>query len=82
MRDLDQLIKRAEQVLEHLEAILPPRLPAPDWEAVPAYRWRKRNGRGFLQQVTHPHRIRLADLQGSTSRFAWSNRIPGSSSKG
>jgi predicted AAA+ superfamily ATPase len=64
MRDLDQLIKRAEQVLEHLEAILPPRLPAPDWEAVPAYRWRKRNGRGFLQQVTHPHRIRLADLQG------------------
>jgi predicted AAA+ superfamily ATPase len=64
MRDLDQLIKRAQQVLERLEAALPPKLPAPDWKAVPAYRWRKRNGRGFLQQVTHPHQIRLADLQG------------------
>jgi hypothetical protein len=64
MSDLDRLIKRAEQVLERLEAALPPKLPAPDWKAALAYRWRKRNGRGFLQPVTHPHRIRLADLQG------------------
>ncbi len=64
MSDLDRLIKRAEQVLEHLEAVLPPKLPATDWKAALAYRWRKRNGRGFLQPVTHPHRIRLADLQG------------------
>ena len=64
MSDLDRLIKRAEQVLERLEAALPPKLPAPDWTAALAYRWRKRNGRGFLQPVTHPHRIRLTDLQG------------------
>jgi len=64
MSDLDRLIKRAEQVLERLEAALPPKLPAPDWKAALAYRWRKRNGRGFLQAVTHPHKIRLADLQG------------------
>lgn len=64
MSDLDRLIKRAEQVLERLEAALPPKLPAPDWKAALAYRWRKRNGRGALQPVTHPHRIRLADLQG------------------
>ena len=64
MSDLDRLIKRAEQVLERLEAALPLKLPAPDWKAALAYRWRKRNGRGFLQAVTHPHRIRLADLQG------------------
>jgi len=64
MSDLDRLIKRAEQVLERLEAALPPKLPAPDWKAALAYRWRKRNGRGFLQPVTHPHKIRLADLQG------------------
>jgi predicted AAA+ superfamily ATPase len=64
MSDIDRLIKRAEQVLERLEAALPPRLPAPDWKAALAYRWRKRHGRGFLQPVTHPHRIRLTDLQG------------------
>jgi len=64
MSDLDRLIKRAEQVLERIEAALPPKLPAPDWKAALAYRWRKRNGRGYLQPVTHPHRIRLTDLQG------------------
>jgi len=64
MSDLDRLIKRAEQVLERIEAALPPRLPAPDWKLALAYRWRKRNGRGYLQPVTHPHRIRLTDLQG------------------
>ncbi|HYN27453.1 MAG TPA: ATP-binding protein [Burkholderiales bacterium] len=63
MSDLDRLIKRAEQVLERIEAALPPKLPAPDWKAALACRWRKRNGRGFLQPVTHPHRIRLTDLQ-------------------
>ncbi|MGH8731748.1 MAG: DUF815 domain-containing protein, partial [Burkholderiales bacterium] len=64
MSEIDRLIKRAEQVLERLEAALPPKLPEPDWKAAPAYRWRKRNGRGFLQPVTHLHRIRLTDLQG------------------
>ena len=64
MSELDRLIKRAEQVLERVEAALPPKLPPPDWKAALAYRWRKRNGRGFLQPVTHPHRIRLGDLQG------------------
>jgi len=64
MSELDRLIKRAEQVLERLETALPPKLPAPDWKAALAYRWRKRNGRGFLQPVTHPHQIRLTDLQG------------------
>ena len=64
MSELERLIKRAEQVLERLEAALPPKLPVPDWKEALAYRWRKRNGHGFLQPVTHPHRIRLADLQG------------------
>ena len=63
MSDLDRLIKRAEQVLERLEAALPPKVPAPDWKVAVACRWRKRNGRGFLQPITHPHRIRLTDLQ-------------------
>ena len=63
MSDLDRLITRAEQVLERLEAALLPKLPPPDWKAALACRWRKRNGRGFLQPITHPHKIRLTDLQ-------------------
>lgn len=43
---------------------MPPAAPRPDWEAFDAWRWRKRGGRGLLQPVGHPHRIRLADLQG------------------
>ena len=42
--DLERLISRVEQVLERFEATLPPRLPAPDWKKVLAYRWRRRNG--------------------------------------
>jgi len=63
MTDLSPLISRAESLLERFEALLPAALPEPDWSAV-AFRWRKRQGRGFLEAVLHPHRIGLADLQG------------------
>ena len=59
---LERLLARAEAVLARLEATLPPAPPAPDWQAAVAFRWRKRNGRGWLQAVRHPHPIRLADL--------------------
>jgi len=59
---LERLLARAEAVLARLEATLPPAPPAPDWQAAVAFRWRKRNGRGWLQTVRHPHPIRLADL--------------------
>jgi predicted AAA+ superfamily ATPase len=59
---LERLLARAEAVLVRLEATLPPAPPAPDWHAAVAYRWRKRDGRGWLQAVRHPHPIRLADL--------------------
>lgn len=58
------LLSRAEQVLARLEAWLPPPPPATDWNA-PAFRWRKRaQGGGYLQAVSHPHPIRLDDLNG------------------
>ncbi|MGE5465814.1 MAG: ATP-binding protein [Ignavibacteria bacterium] len=63
MNDLSRLIARAESLLERLEAVLPPALQAPDWKAL-AFRWRRRNGRGQLEPVHHPHRIRLDDLVG------------------
>ena len=67
--DLDKLGKRAESVLSQfesllarVEAMLPPVVDDPDWTAVAAARWRKRNGRGWLQPVAHPHAIDLDAL--------------------
>ncbi|WP_341675928.1 ATP-binding protein [Niveibacterium sp. SC-1] len=59
---LESLLNRAESVLARLEAVLPPAPPQPDWNA-PAFRWRSRQGRGWLEAVHQPHRIRLSDLQ-------------------
>lgn len=53
---------RAEALLVRLEAFLPLPPPAPDWQLARAWRWRKANGRGWLQPVARPHAIRLADL--------------------
>jgi predicted AAA+ superfamily ATPase len=63
MNDLAGLIARAESLLSRLESALPEAPPPPDWSAQ-AFRWRRRNGRGRLEAVHHPHRIRLDDLQG------------------
>jgi len=60
--ELDNLIARAEQVLERVEALLPPVSPDPDWKKVTAARWRKRGGRGYLQAVAHPHAVAMSDL--------------------
>jgi predicted AAA+ superfamily ATPase len=60
--DLQAFLDRAESLLERLDALLPAPAPAPDWTAL-AHRWRRRQGRGYLEPVRHPHRIRLDDLQ-------------------
>jgi hypothetical protein len=59
--ELDKFLSRADDLLKRLEALLPPPATAPDWRAK-AFRWRRRNGRGQLEAVRHPHRITLADL--------------------
>ena len=59
---VETLIARAESLLLRLEGVLPAALPETNWSAH-AFRWRRQQGRGFLQAVAHPHRIRLADLQ-------------------
>lgn len=67
MSDLPQLervLTRFDALLERLDAFLPPAPQAPDWQAAVAFRWRRGNGRGWLQPVRHPHPIRLADLNG------------------
>ncbi len=60
---LERLLARAEAVLARFEASLPPVSPLPDWAAAVAFRWRKSQGRGWLQPVLQPHQIRLADLE-------------------
>jgi uncharacterized protein len=58
----ESLIERAHALFDRLEHILPPAPAAPDWKAT-AYRWRRSNGRGRLEAVAHPHKLRLADLR-------------------
>jgi hypothetical protein len=59
---IDSLLARAERLLDRIEALLPALPPPPDWDAT-AHRWRSRQGRGHLEAVRHPHRIRFDDLQ-------------------
>jgi predicted AAA+ superfamily ATPase len=60
--DFESLIARAESLLLRLEGVLPAAPSETEWSAH-AFRWRRQQGRAFLQAVAHPHRIRLADLQ-------------------
>ncbi len=66
MAGMDDFLARAERVLARVEALLPPAVPAPDWNAAFAFRWRKRGGiagaSGWLQPVAHASAIRLDDL--------------------
>ena len=60
----DRLIDRLDGLVDRIERLLPAPAPPPDWKESIAFRWRKRDGRGRLAAVAHPHRIRLSDLQG------------------
>lgn len=63
MNDISKLLNRTEALIERFERLLPAEATVTDWKASIAFRWRKRNGRGLIQPVAHPHRIRLEDLQ-------------------
>ena len=59
---LGHFLARAEQLLARVETLLPAPLMAPDWNAAVAFRWRRRNGQGYLQAVPRHHPLRLKDL--------------------
>jgi hypothetical protein len=69
MQGLESLLGRLESLVERAENLLPAPAVAPDWRAS-AFRWRVINGRGRLESVRHPHRIRLDDLQGIAQQKA------------
>lgn len=62
MDKLEQFLTRAEALLGRLEGMLPPAPAAVDWNAAHAFRWRKRQGRGYLQPVPAVSSITLDDL--------------------
>ncbi|GGY81754.1 ATP-binding protein [Pseudoduganella plicata] len=74
MASLELFLARAERVLARVEALLPPAVAAPNWDAARAFRWRKRHGAGgtsgWLQPVTHASRIGLDDLHNVSTQKA------------
>jgi predicted AAA+ superfamily ATPase len=63
MDKLEQFLTRAETLLGRLESILPPAMPDVQWDKAVAFRWRTRQGRGYLQAVPGLSPIALDDLQ-------------------
>jgi predicted AAA+ superfamily ATPase len=57
-----QLLLRADQLLERLDAFSPAKPPTVNWQA-PAFRWRRKNDSGYLQAVVHFADICVDDLQ-------------------
>jgi predicted AAA+ superfamily ATPase len=61
---LEQLVARASQLMDRIEAALPQSLSAPEWTQAIAWRYRKRStGHGVLEPVRHVSDMGLADLQ-------------------
>lgn len=61
MKSLENLISRAESLIDKLENLLPKSNTPIDWYAV-AWRWVVQNGKGHLQAIPHPHQIQLAHI--------------------
>jgi uncharacterized protein len=60
---LQQLMQRADNLLQRLEAVLPHAATAPDWTSAIAWRYRKRGSAGALEPVRSVATIALADLK-------------------
>jgi predicted AAA+ superfamily ATPase len=62
MDQLEDFLRRAEVLIDRVEALLPPAGQQPDWDAAHAFSWSKRSGRGYLQAVRHVAQIAFDDL--------------------
>ena len=64
MNELDKLCGHIDQLLDRLDRVFPAVQTEPDWQAAVAFRWRRQGDAGYIQPVTHPHRITLDALCG------------------
>jgi len=62
MDNLEHFLRRAEVLINRVEALLPPAAQEPDWELASAFSWRKRSGRGYLHPVRQVAQIAFDDL--------------------
>ncbi len=62
MDALEQLLGKAEVLVERLEKLIPPVPEATDWNSAIAFRWRGSDARPALRAIQRPHRLDLADL--------------------
>ena len=62
MDNLEHFLRRAEVLIDRVEALLPPALQEPDWEIANAFIWKKRSARGYLHAVRHVAAIEFDDL--------------------
>lgn len=61
--ELKAFLRRAEQLMDRLDEVLPGPIQAPDWNASIAFRYRKRHsGSGILEPVKHIANMRLDDM--------------------
>ena len=60
---LQEILSKAERLMEQFAAQLPTAPVPTDWSAS-AYRWQRQAGGGALHAISHPHTLRLQDLQG------------------
>jgi hypothetical protein len=58
MDQTEQLLERAQQLIERLEGVFSPSVQEPDWGCI-AFRWQRDKG---LQAVARPHRVALDDI--------------------
>ncbi len=62
-------IKLVSSVLQRLDAILPPMLEEPDWQAI-AYRWQRIGNKGALYALPKPHTFPLSRLKAVDRQMA------------
>ena len=70
MDKLEQVLARAERLLQRIETLVPPARPELRWDDAVAFRWRRDSRGGYLEPVRHPHRIRLESLRNIEQQMA------------
>lgn len=60
---LNDLLHRAETLLQRLEKVIPPPPPPPDWNASIAFRWRGLEQPERLRAIARPKTLMLADMR-------------------